>query len=219
MSEQKYSQFKHADEITSDTMMMYADKLEAMIAKHKDKIPQDAIDRFYEHFPTLAYTFSGRINELAPVQNRFSDEEIKMFKDTLEKCGFTEQMFSYVSNGQMIPVELVNSLCRFLYQSHRHCFPGFMGFNRVTDHKHITKWLDDMKHPEEACVHACYVIRKYINGKKAADIMLGNLSKGFQHYGRAKDTNERIWSMIETMFRASIHEYYWTMEKKMHNPF
>ena len=136
-----------------------------------------------------------------------------------EKRRFTEQMFSYVSNGQMIPVELVNSLCRFLYQSHRHCFPGFMGFNRVTDRKHITMWLDDMKHPEEACVHACYVIRKYINGKKAADIMLGNLSEGFQHYGRAKDTNERIWSMIETMFRASIHEYYWTMEKKMHNPF
>ena len=93
MPEKKYSQFKHADEITSDTMMTYADNLEAMIAKHKDKIPQDAIDRFYEHFPTLAYTFSGRINELAPVQNRFTDEEIKMFKDTLEKCGFKATKF------------------------------------------------------------------------------------------------------------------------------
>ena len=136
-----------------------------------------------------------------------------------EKRRFTEQMFSYVSNGQMIPVELVNSLCRFLYQSHRHCFPGFMGFNRVTDRKHITRWLDDMTHPEEACVHACYVIRKYINGKKAAGIMLGNLSKGFQQYGRAKDPNQRIWSLIETMFINSIHQYYWTMESKMHDPF
>jgi hypothetical protein len=49
--------------------------------------------------------------------------------------------------------------------------------------------------------------------------MLGNLKKGFQHYGRAKDPNQRIWSMIETMFRSSIHQYYWTMEKKMHDPF
>ena len=74
-------------------MTDYADNLEAMIAKHTDKIPQDAIDRFHEHFPTLAYVFSGRINELAPVQNRFSDEEIKMFKDTLEKCGFKATKF------------------------------------------------------------------------------------------------------------------------------
>lgn len=93
MPEQKYSQFKHADEITSDTMTMYADNLEAMIAKHKDKIPQDAIDSFHKHFPTLAYMLSGRINELAPVQNRFTGEEIKMFKDTLEKCGFKATKF------------------------------------------------------------------------------------------------------------------------------
>lgn len=91
--------------------------------------------------------------------------------------------------------------------------------NTETDRKHITRWLDDMAHPEEACVHACYVIRKYINGKGATDIMLGNLRKGFQHYGRTKDPNERIWAMVETMFRASIHEYYWTMESKMHDPF
>ena len=143
------------------------------------------------------------------VRNRYDDE----------KRSFTEQMFSYVSNGQMIPVELVNSLCRFLYMSYRHCFPGFMGFNRVTDRNFITRWLDDMKHPEEACVHACYIIRKYINGKGATDIMLGNLRKGFQHYGYKKGPNERIWAMIETMFRASIHEYYWTMESKMHDPF
>lgn len=93
MTETKYSQFKHADEIASDTMKEYADKLEAMIAKHKDKIPRDAIDRFHEHFPTLAYSFSGRINDLAPVQNRFTDEEIQMFKDTLEKCGFKATKF------------------------------------------------------------------------------------------------------------------------------
>ena len=132
-----------------------------------------------------------------------------------EKRRFTEQMFSYVSNGQMIPVELVNSLCRFLYMSYRHCFPGFMGFNRVTDRNYITRWLDDMTHPEEACVNACYLIRKYINGKGATDIILGNLRKGFQHYGYTKDPNKRIWSMIETMFTSSIHQYYWTMERKM----
>ena len=136
-----------------------------------------------------------------------------------EKRRFTEQMFSYVSNGQMIPVEIVNSLCRFLYMSYRHCFPGFLGFNRVTDRHFITRWLDDMKHPEEACVNACYMIRKYINGKGATDIILGNLRNGFQHYGYTKDPNERIWTMIETMFRASIHQYYWTMERKMHDPF
>ena len=127
-----------------------------------------------------------------------------------EKRRFTEQMFSYVSNGQ-----LVNSLCRFLYMSYRHCFPGFMGFNRVTDRNYITRWLDDMTHPEEACVNACYLIRKYINGKGATDIILGNLRKGFQHYGYTKDPNKRIWSMIETMFTSSIHQYYWTMERKM----
>lgn len=168
--------------------------------------------------------------ELAKIRDTLDKSEEATLKDEInndrevgklydeEKRRFTEQMFSYASNGQMIPVELVNSLCRFLYQSHRHCFPGFMGFNRVTDRKHITRWLDDMTHPEEACVHACYVIRKYINGKLAADIMLGNLSKGFQHYGRRKDPNERIWAMVETMFINSIHQYYWTMEKKMHDP-
>lgn len=184
---------------------------------------------------TLAYIRSlnhdGCQNELEQIHDALftSDGKVshdKIRNDTIvrkryddEKRRFTEQMFSYVSNGQLIPVELVNSLCRFLYKSHRHCFPGFMGFNRVTDRKHITRWLDDMAHPEEACVHACYVIRKYINGKLAADIMLGNLSKGFQHYGRRKDPNERIWAMVETMFMNSIHQYYWTMEKKMHDPF
>lgn len=176
-------------------------------------------------------THDGCQAELAKIRDTLGKSEEATLKDEInndrevgkrydeEKCRFTEQMFSYVSNGQMIPVELVNGLCRFLYMSYRHCYPGFMGFNRVTDRNFITRWLDDMKHPEEACVHACYIIRKYINGKVATDIMLGNLRQGFQHYGRTKDPNQRIWAMIETMFSASIHEYYWTMESKMHDPF
>lgn len=147
-----------------------------------------------------------------------NDKIVRERYDEEKRC-FTEKIFSYVSNRQMIPVELVNSLCRFLYKSYRHCFPGLLGFNRVTDRNFITRWLDDMTHPDEACVNACYLIRKYINGKGATDIILGNLMNGFQHYGYAKNPNERIWSMIETMFRASIHQYYWTMEKKMHSPF
>ena len=177
-------------------------------------LDHDGCQNELEKIDHVLFTSKGKV-----IHDNIKNDKIVMKRYDDEKRRFTEPMFSYVSNGQMIPVELVNSLCRFLYQSHRHCFPGFMGFNRVTDRKHITRWLDDMKHPEEACVHACYVIRKYINGKGATDIMLGNLRKGFQHYGRAKDPNQRIWSLIETMFINSIHQYYWTMEKKMHNPF
>lgn len=128
---------------------------------------------------------------------------------------YKEQNIEYILNNTWESI-LKDQLHKIT--SHRQCFPGFMGFNRVTDRTHITRWLDDMTHPEEACVHACYVIRKYINGKGAADIIMGNLRKGFQHYGRRKDPNERIWAMIETMFINSIHQYYWTMEKKMHDP-
>lgn len=185
-------------EITRYIRTLNHDGCQAELAKIRD-----TLDKSEEA------TLKDKINNDSEVRKRYDEE----------KRRFTEKMFSYVSNGQMIPVELVNSLCRFLYQSHRHCFPGFMGFNRVTDRTHVTRRLDDMKHPEEACVHACYIIRKYINGKNAADIMLGNLSEGFQHYGRAKDPNQRIWWLIETMFTTSIHHYYWTMEKKMHDPF
>lgn len=164
----------------------------------------------------------GCQNELEQIGHALFTSNYKVSRDKIgndkivrkcyddEKRRFTEQMFSYVSNGQMIPVDLLNSLCRFLYMSYRHCFPGFMGFNRVTCSNRITMWLDDMAHPEEACVNACYVIRKYING---------TISKGFQHYGHAKDPNQRIWSMIETMFWSSLHQYYWTMEKNMHDQF
>ena len=177
-------------------------------------LDHDGCQNELEQISHALFTSNGKVSH----DNIRNDKIVRERYDE-EKRRFTEQMFSYVSNGQMIPVELVNSLCRFLYQSHRHCYPGFMGFNRVNDRKHITRWLDDMKHPEEACVHACYIIRKYINDKGATDIMLGNLKKGFQHYGRAKDPNQRIWSLIETMFINSIHQYYWTMEKKMHDPF
>lgn len=177
-------------------------------------LDHDGCQNELEQISHALFTSNGKV-----IHDNIRNDKIVRERYDEEKHRFTEQMFSYVSNGQMIPVELVNSLCRFMYQSHRHCFPGFMGFNRVNDRKHITRWLDDMKHPEEACVHACYVIRKYINGKGATDIMLGNLSKGFQHYGRAKDPNQRIWSLIETMFINSIHQYYWTMESKMHDPF
>ena len=177
-------------------------------------LDHDGCQNELEQIGHALFTSNGKV-----IHDNIRNDKIVRERYDDEKRRFTEQMFSYVSNGQMIPVELVNSLCRFLYQSHRHCFPGFMGFNRVNDRKHITRWLDDMKHPEEACVHSCYVIRKYINGKGATDIMLGNLKKGFQHYGRAKDPNQRIWSLIETMFINSIRQYYWTMESKMHDPF
>lgn len=177
-------------------------------------LDHDGCQKELEQISHALFTSNGKV-----IHDNIRNDKIVRERYDDEKRRFTEQMFSYVSNGQMIPVGLVNSLCRFLYQSHRHCFPGFMGFNRVNDRKHITRWLDDMKHPEEACVHACYIIRKYINGKGATEIMLGNLRKGFQHYGRAKDPNQRIWSLIETMFINSIHQYYWTMESKMHDPF
>ena len=182
--------------------------------KYIRSLDHDGCQNELEQIGDALETSNGKVLH----DNIRNDKIVKKRYDD-EKRRFTEQMFSYVSSGQMIPVELVNSLCRFLYMSYRHCFPGFMGFNRVTDRNFITRWLDDMVHPEEACVHACYIIRKYINGKKAAEIMAGNLSKGFQHYGHAKDPNQRIWSLIETMFRASIHEYYWNMESKMHDPF
>lgn len=155
----------------------------------------------------------------ALVDSMKNDKEVKELYEK-EKYRFSEQMFTYVSNGQMIPVYLLNSLCRFLYQSRRHGFPGFMGFNRVTDRSWDTRWLDDMKHPEEACVHAFYIIRKYINGDSAAEIMRGDKPRnGYEHYFRKKDPNERIWALISTMFHNAIHQYYWTMEKKMHDPF
>lgn len=85
---EKFSKFAHRDEIVGTSLAKHAELLEAMIEAHKDIIPPEAINMFYKNYGTLAYAFSGKANELVPVQNRFTDEERKQFHDTLDKCGF-----------------------------------------------------------------------------------------------------------------------------------
>ena len=85
-------------------------------------LDHDGCQNKLEQIDHALFTSKGKV-----IHDNIKNDKIVMKRYDDEKYRFTEQMFSYVSNGQMIPVELVNSLCRFLYQSHRHCFPGFMG--------------------------------------------------------------------------------------------
>jgi hypothetical protein len=82
-----YSKFKHANDIT-DTLKPMVERLEAMIAKHKDKIPADALAEFYEKFPNTSFVLNSGVDRLVPVQNKFTDEELAKFNEVLEKHNF-----------------------------------------------------------------------------------------------------------------------------------
>ena len=70
---------------------MYKDQvadLEKMIKDHKDIIPKPCIKKFYDNFPDMQYILSGGIDELCPIQNKFTDEELAQFIAVLDKHNF-----------------------------------------------------------------------------------------------------------------------------------
>ena len=109
---------------------------------------------------------------LTKMDKHANDELVKKeYIQALNK--FTEEIYNCVVAGQEIPVDVINEVCRFMYRSYRHCFTGFMGFERITQHYRPTLLLDRSEDPYGACVHAIFIIRKYINGSKMADVVIG----------------------------------------------
>ena len=74
----------------SDEYKDLAGKFEKMIKEHKDVIPKICVKHFYDNFPDIHYVLNGEggLDELYPVQNKFTDEELAKVIAVLDKHGF-----------------------------------------------------------------------------------------------------------------------------------
>lgn len=81
--------FKNPKALEADYKKTSED-LEKMIKEHKDVIPKVCIKHFYDNYPEMSYILNGEggLNELYPVQNKFTDEEISKIVAVLDKHNF-----------------------------------------------------------------------------------------------------------------------------------
>jgi hypothetical protein len=77
--------FKHK---ISPKLQKTTEELEAMIAAHKDEIPAEAVKEFYEKYPDTSFALNGGLDRLVPIQNKFTDDELHMFNEVLDKHNF-----------------------------------------------------------------------------------------------------------------------------------
>lgn len=146
-------------------------------------------------------------SEYLTKMDKHANDELVKKEYIQERNKFTEEIYNCVMAGQEVPVDVINELCRFMYRSYRHCFTGFMGFERITQHYRPTILLDRSDDPYGACVHAIFIIRKYINGSKIAEVVTGrpDIMKKSRY---SKNHNERIWQLLETMFTNGMAMYW-----------
>ena len=81
--------FKNPQALSTDYKKTSED-LEKMIKEHKDVIPKVCIKHFYDNYPAMSYILNGEggLNELYPVQNKFTEEEISKIVAVLDKHNF-----------------------------------------------------------------------------------------------------------------------------------
>ena len=79
-------------EALSEKFKEQAVELETMIKEHADIIPKPCIRKFYDRFPDMSYILGGGLDELCPIQNKFTDEELMKFTAVLDKHNFKREL-------------------------------------------------------------------------------------------------------------------------------